>query len=118
MGSNPGRSTEKVVSGGWFTSESFICGVAFYDLFVHSTVYCTGLDCTGLDWTGLDSPPTQPLHLASLSSKVRRVFVSSFAPCLLPALPRLVTLTPFWLRGGFFSSKEALLLLLALQLGE
>ena len=33
---------KKGVFGGWFTSEYFICGVAFYDLFVHSvkfTVY-------------------------------------------------------------------------------
>ena len=50
----PAGQANKVVSGGWFTSECFICGVAFYDLFVHSIlkfsaiVFCTSLLCTAL----------------------------------------------------------------------
>ena len=38
MGLNPSRSTEKVVSRGWFTSECFICDMAFYDLFVLNSI--------------------------------------------------------------------------------
>ena len=36
MGLNPCKSSKKVVSWGWFTSECYICDMGFYDLFVHS----------------------------------------------------------------------------------
>ena len=40
----------KAVSGGWFTRECFICGVAFYGLFIHSNeLYGTRLDLTRLE---------------------------------------------------------------------
>ena len=54
------------------------------------------------------------LHLASLSSGVRRALLTSLAPCLLPALPRLASLLPPWVQAGLFSSPAAVLSLGAL----
>ena len=54
------------------------------------------------------------LHLASLSSGVRCALLTSLAPCLLPALPRLASLLPPWVQAGLFSSPAAVLSLGAL----
>ena len=39
----PDSQLIKVVSGGWYTCDCFICDVAFYDLFVHSAIQCNNL---------------------------------------------------------------------------